>query len=94
MFNCNSKLSVFFMKFAMWSVLLPLIASQLGWAVAEVGRQPWIVWHILRTSDAVTTVVSPIEILFSIILFTVLFVSISFVFCWLFLKKIRVGVKM
>ena len=94
LFNCNSKLSVFFMKCAMWSVLLPLIASQLGWAVAEVGRQPWIVWHILRTADAVTTVVSPPEILFSIILFTLLFITVSFVFCWLFFKKIRLGVKM
>ena len=82
------------MKCAMWSVLLPLIASQLGWAVAEVGRQPWIVWHILRTADAVTTVVSPPEILFSIILFTLLFITVSFVFCWLFFKKIRLGVKM
>ena len=93
LFNVNSKLSNLFMKCAMWSVLLPLVASQVGWAVAEVGRQPWIVWHILRTSDAVSTVVSGGEVLFSIILFTILFVGVSGVFCWLFFKKIKIGVK-
>ncbi len=94
LFNPDLKLSRFFMKCAMWSVMLPLIASQVGWAVAEVGRQPWIVWHILRTADATSTVVSAGEVLFSIILFSTLFVSVSIVFFWLFFKKIRVGVKM
>ena len=31
-----------------------ILAMELGWIVTEVGRQPWVVWHVLRTSDAVT----------------------------------------
>ncbi len=36
-----------------FSVLLPHIAQQAGWISAEVGRQPWIVWKLLRTTDGV-----------------------------------------
>jgi len=73
------------------SVLMPLMASQLGWAAAEVGRQPWIVWHILKTKDAVTTVATPGEILGSTILFTVLFTVLTVIFLYLFFKKVRQG---
>jgi cytochrome d ubiquinol oxidase subunit I len=34
---------------------MPIIASELGWMVTEVGRQPWIVYGIMRTKDAVST---------------------------------------
>jgi cytochrome d ubiquinol oxidase subunit I len=37
-----------------WSVLLPQLANQLGWYSAEVGRQPWVVYGLLRTSDALS----------------------------------------
>lgn len=39
-----------------WNVPLPYIAIMLGWAVAEIGRQPWIVYGLMRTSDAVSPV--------------------------------------
>lgn len=38
------------------SIPLPYIANQLGWIVAEVGRQPWIVYKLMRTSDAVSPI--------------------------------------
>lgn len=37
-----------------WNIPLPYIAIMLGWAVAEIGRQPWIVYNLMRTSDAVS----------------------------------------
>ncbi len=39
-----------------WAIPLPYIAIFLGWAVAEVGRQPWIVYGLMRTADAVSPV--------------------------------------
>ena len=39
-----------------WNIPLPYIAIMLGWAVAEIGRQPWIVYGLMRTSDAVSPV--------------------------------------
>ena len=60
-----------------WATLvaspLPLVAIQFGWAAAEVGRQPWIVYHLLRTQDAASVTVSAGEVLFSLILFSVIY---------------------
>lgn len=44
------------MKALVWTIPLPYIALQLGWIVAEVGRQPWIVYGLMRTSDAVSPI--------------------------------------
>lgn len=73
------------------SIPLPLIANETGWIVAEVGRQPWIVFRMLRTSDAVSTVVSASEILFSIILFTSLYLVMAVLFIFILSKKIKAG---
>ncbi|MGD8835211.1 MAG: cytochrome ubiquinol oxidase subunit I [Desulfobacteraceae bacterium] len=45
-----------YLKLVLFSIPLPYIASQLGWMVAEVGRQPWIVYGLMKTSDAVSPV--------------------------------------
>lgn len=89
LFDTQAKSTRLFWKFSVWSFLLPIIASQVGWAVAEVGRQPWIVWHVLKTSDAVTTTVTASEILFSIILFTTIFLLIATLAVWVLCKKIK-----
>jgi cytochrome d ubiquinol oxidase subunit I len=47
-----------FLRFMLYSIPLPYIAIQLGWIVAEVGRQPWIVYGIMKTSDAASPVSS------------------------------------
>jgi len=45
-----------FLKTLVWIIPLPYIALQAGWIVAEVGRQPWIVYGLMRTSDAVSPI--------------------------------------
>jgi cytochrome d ubiquinol oxidase subunit I len=62
----------------MWSPLLPMLAIQLGWAAAEVGRQPWIVWQELRTVDAISKAVPAGEIVTTLALF-VLFYTLVYV---------------
>jgi len=44
------------LKVLLWSIPLPYIALQAGWIVTEVGRQPWIVYGIMKTKDAVSPV--------------------------------------
>jgi cytochrome d ubiquinol oxidase subunit I len=44
------------LKVLLWSIPLPYIALQAGWIVTEVGRQPWIVYGIMRTKDAVSPI--------------------------------------
>jgi cytochrome d ubiquinol oxidase subunit I len=48
--------SPLYLKAMLWSIPLPYIALQAGWIVTEVGRQPWIVYNIMRTKDAVSPI--------------------------------------
>ncbi len=48
--------SPLYLKVMLWSIPLPYIALQAGWIVTEVGRQPWIVYGIMKTKDAVSPV--------------------------------------
>jgi len=52
-----------------FSVLGPQIANQVGWIAAEVGRQPWIVYGLLKTSEGLSKAVTADQIMFSLILF-------------------------
>lgn len=46
--------SPLYLKVMLWSIPLPYIALQAGWIVTEVGRQPWIVYGVMKTKDAVS----------------------------------------
>ncbi|MGE5611964.1 MAG: cytochrome ubiquinol oxidase subunit I [Bacillota bacterium] len=57
-------------------VPLPLAACQFGWVVAEVGRQPWIVYGLMRTSDAFSANLSAGQVLFSLLLFSSIYLAL------------------
>lgn len=48
--------SPWLLRLLVWSIPLPYLANQLGWLVTEVGRQPWIVYGLVRTADAASPV--------------------------------------
>jgi len=73
------------------TIPLPIFANIMGWIAAEVGRQPWVVYHELRTADATSTVVSAGEILFSLILFSTLYTIMFGLFVFLISKKMKKG---
>lgn len=75
-----------------FSVFLPQIANQAGWFAAEMGRQPWVVYGLLKTSDAFSKVVSQNQILFSLILFFLVYLLLFVLFIYLFNKKVRAGI--
>ena len=75
----------------MLSVLGPQIANQAGWMSAEFGRQPWIVYNQLRTSDGLSKVVQANQVLTSIIIFTLLYILLFILFIYLLDKKIKEG---
>ena len=45
-----------YLKIMLYAIPLPYVALEAGWMVAEVGRQPWIVYGLMRTSDAVSPI--------------------------------------
>jgi cytochrome d ubiquinol oxidase subunit I len=74
-----------------FSVLLPQAAGQLGWAAAEIGRQPWIVYGLMRTAEGVSQTVPASNVLFSLILFTLIYIALFVVFIVLLDQKIKHG---
>ena len=74
-----------------WSVLLPQIANQAGWFSAEMGRQPWVVYGLLRTSDAFSRTVTANQIVFSLVLFTLVYLVLLILFLYLLTRKIQHG---
>lgn len=83
--------SALWLKVLVVSVLLPQIANQLGWYTAEIGRQPWIVYGLLKTSDGLSKVVTSEHIIFSLVLFTLIYAGLFVVFLYLLDKKIKHG---
>jgi len=89
------KKTLFDKRWLMWifafSVLLPQIGNQAGWFAAEMGRQPWVVYGMLRTSDALSKMVTANQIIFSLILFTLVYIVLFALFLFLLNKKIQHG---
>jgi len=79
------------LKIFTWAIPFPLIACQLGWISAEVGRQPWIVYNVLRTRDAVSTAVVAGDVVFSIILFALIYLLLGSLYVYLLVREIKHG---
>jgi cytochrome d ubiquinol oxidase subunit I len=74
------------------AIILPYLAVELGWIVAEIGRQPWIVYGVLRTADAVSRNLTPGDVLGSLIAFIVIYSTLAVVDVFLlakFAKKVE-----
>ena len=79
------------MKVFVISVILPVLANQLGWISAEVGRQPWIVQGLLKTSEAVSPSVSGGMVLSSLIMFLIMYGLLFWVWVYVLDKEIKHG---
>lgn len=65
---------------------LGFIAVECGWTVTEVGRQPWIIYNVMRTKDAVSTMPG---LHYSFYLITTVYVLLSFIIFWLMKKQVN-----
>ena len=87
--------TLFEKRWLMWvfvvAIIGPYIANQAGWVAAEVGRQPWIVYGLLRTSDALSKSVKAEEVLTSIILFTLIYLFLLAIWLYIMNDKIKHG---
>ena len=73
------------------SVFIPQIANQMGWYTAEMGRQPWVVYNILKTSEGLSNAVSANQVLSSLILFAMIYTLLFASFILLLHHKIKHG---
>ena len=70
---------------------IPLLANSFGWIFTETARQPWAVFGLIRTEDGVSQVVSAGAVLFTMIVFTLLYGILAFIEVGLILKVINNG---
>jgi cytochrome d ubiquinol oxidase subunit I len=71
-------------RWYLWALILcvplPYVSNELGWIGAEMGRQPWVVYGVLKTADAVSPIVSQGQVLFSLVLLSVVYAAFFGVF--------------
>jgi cytochrome d ubiquinol oxidase subunit I len=70
---------------------LPLLANSFGWIFTETGRQPWAVFGLIKTEDGVSVAVSAGAVLFTMIVFTLLYSVLAYIEVGLVLKVIKNG---
>jgi cytochrome d ubiquinol oxidase subunit I len=80
-----------FLKIMLLAIPAPYIAAQLGWIVAEVGRQPWIVYGVMKTSDAVSRSISVSQVVISLAGFTLLYGGLGVIDIYLLAKIAKKG---
>ena len=73
------------------TILMAQLATQAGWFTAELGRQPWVVYGVLRTSEAVSVAVKAPQVLFSLVLFTLVYGMLTALFLHLLARRIAEG---
>lgn len=66
-------------RIAIWAVPLPMAAMIVGWVFTEMGRQPWLVFGLLKTADGVSPNVTGVEVLISLVVFTLIYGSLAVV---------------
>ena len=79
----------------LWTLLLafpfPYIANTLGWMTAELGRQPWLIYGLFRTSQGYSKVVGSGDAIFTILGFIGLYFVVGVMFLWLIGQEIAHG---
>ena len=79
-----------YLKLMLFSIPLPYAAIELGWVLAEVGRQPWIVYGLMRTPSAVSPIAAP-QVLFSLIAFIAVYGLLGALGFYLMLANAKKG---
>lgn len=82
-------------RWTLWLLLLvmpfPYIANEAGWVVAEVGRQPWVIYGLMRTAEAASPNVAAGETLFTLMGFAGMYLVLGILFLYLVLREIAIG---
>src|SRR5207237_10697434 len=77
--------SRWFLRALILAAPLGFVAIETGWVVTEVGRQPWIIYGVMRTAEAVTPVPG---LVVPFITFTVLYIFLAAITVWLLLRQV------
>jgi cytochrome d ubiquinol oxidase subunit I len=79
------------MKWVPWALALPYIANATGWILTEMGRQPWIVYGLLKVEDAVSPNLTVVDLWISLIGYTLVYGSLAVAMVYLMRKYAIAG---
>lgn len=87
--------SLFNSNWLLWIVMLsfplPFIANTAGWMTAEIGRQPWLVYGLMRTEHGFSPMVSSGNVMFTLLGFLGMYTLLSLLYIFLMLRRIEHG---
>jgi cytochrome d ubiquinol oxidase subunit I len=81
------------LKIMVLSVIFPQIANMTGWYSAEIGRQPWVVYGLLKTAKGVSPNITAPMVMASIVMFTIIYLFLFALFLYIIDRKIKDGPK-
>ncbi|MFE9771120.1 cytochrome ubiquinol oxidase subunit I [Streptomyces sp. NPDC005931] len=87
----GTRLTRLYWLLALWTMAFPLAANSWGWIFTEMGRQPWVVYGVMRTEDAVSPGVSQAEVIASMSVFTLLYAALAVIEVKLLMKYVKAG---
>ncbi|HBV88911.1 MAG TPA: cytochrome ubiquinol oxidase subunit I [Desulfosporosinus sp.] len=92
-FTKTNKLEqkTWFLKLMLWTIPVPYIANIAGWFLAEVGRQPWIVYGLQTVEAGVSTSVSALSMLIAFVGFLLIYCALAVADIYLMVKYIKMG---
>jgi cytochrome d ubiquinol oxidase subunit I len=79
------------LKLCVFSVIPAYVANEAGWVSAEMGRQPWVVYGLLRTEDGLSKSVEASHVLGSMIMFGIVYALLFVVWVYVMNEKIQHG---
>ncbi len=82
--------SPWLLRALIWTIPLPYLAIEAGWMVAEVGRQPWIVYGVMKTAQAVSHL-SPAQVTATLVAFVIFYTVLGVIDFWLLAHYARKG---
>lgn len=86
---------LFSSNWLLWAIMLsfpfPYIANTTGWMTAELGRQPWLIYGLMRTSEGVSPTVSAGNILFTLLGFMGMYTLLGLLFLFLVMREVNHG---
>ncbi len=72
-----------------WALALPYLANTAGWMMTEMGRVPWVVYGLMKIEDAVSTTLSPAQVLITLLGFTLIYGALMVADVYLLMKFAR-----
>ena len=80
-----------YLKVLYYCLPIPFVVNEVGWVTAEVGRQPWIVYRLLRTEEAFSRTVPAAQVAVSLLMFVVVYIGLLGLTLHLVRKKVLEG---